>query len=156
MINDTTITVVGNLTANPRMRRLDDRVAVTNFRVASTSLKYDKATGKHVDHNVLYLSVTCWRELAENVMTSLQKGDPVLVTGRIFTREFEKDGRPQSVVEMEAVAVGLDLSKGVSRFQRIYRTLPDRATPETVTEAATDAAIESEAPVERELVGSVG
>lgn len=150
MINDTTITVVGNLTADPRMRRLDDRVAVTNFRVASTSRKYDKETGKHVDHNVLYLSVTCWRELAENVMTSLQKGDPVLVTGRIFTREFEKDGRPQSVVEMEAVAVGLDLSKGVSRFQRIYRTLPDRATAEHEPRA------EEEAPAQRELVGSVG
>jgi single-strand DNA-binding protein len=150
MINDTMMTVVGNLTADPRMRRLEDRVAVTNFRVASTSRKYDKEVGRYVDRNALFMNVSCWRDLAENVMTSLQKGDPVVVTGRVFTREYEKDGRTQSVTELEAFAVGPDLTRGVSRFQRIHRTLPDKAVEEDAP-----AADEDEVPVERELVDSM-
>lgn len=141
MYNETTMTIVGNLTGTPRLRRLGQGMSVANFRVASTPRKFDRERGRHVDGNSLFMSVTCWRDLAENVAMSLGKGDPVVVTGRVQMRSFVKDGQSQSVIEMEATAVGPDLSKGVANFRRIYANLPGRGGEQSAERAVGDEAV---------------
>jgi single-strand DNA-binding protein len=155
MYNDTTLTVVGNLTADPWMRRLEHGVVVANFRVASTSRKFDREAGKHVDGDVLFMQVSCWRDLAKNVVTSLQKGDPIVVTGRVFTRTYEKDGQTHTVNEMEAAAVGPDLSKGVARFQRIRSVLPERERTNAEVDGDVEASSDEPVESEQELAASV-
>jgi single-strand DNA-binding protein len=121
MINETTVTVVGNLVDDPKLRTTESGLDVAGFRIASTARRFDAQTGRHVDAGSLFLSVTCWRSLAGNVAQSLRKGDPVLVTGKLSTRTFEKDGQSRSVVEMEAFAVGPDLARGTAVFRRTPR-----------------------------------
>ena len=120
-MNDTTVTVVGNLVDDPRIRTTDSGVDVAGFRVASTSRRYDRDGGRWVDSASLFLSVTCWRALAGNAVASLRKGDPVVVTGRLSTRTYEKDGQVRSVCELEASALGPDLARGTAVFRRTPR-----------------------------------
>jgi len=120
-MNDTTVTVVGNLVEDPRIRTTDSGVDVAGFRVASTSRRYDRDGGRWVDSASLFLSVTCWRALAGNAVASLRKGDPVVVTGRLSTRTYEKDGQVRSVCELEASALGPDLARGTAVFRRTPR-----------------------------------
>jgi single-strand DNA-binding protein len=128
MINETPITMVGNLVDDPRQRTTESGIDLAVFRLASTARKFDAQAGRHVDASSLFLSVTCWRALAGNVAASLHKGDPVVVTGRLFTRTYEKDGQARSVVEMEAYAVGPDLARGTAVFRRSSRgETPDSA-----------------------------
>src|SRR5699024_6302170 len=94
---------------------------VLNLRIASTSRRRDRDTGEWIDDAKLFITATCWRRLAENVATSMHKGDPVIVSGRIFTREFSVNEVKRINYELEASAVGHDLSRGVARFQRVTR-----------------------------------
>jgi len=153
MYNETTMTMVGNLTADPRMRETASGVKVANFRVAATPRRFDREAGRYVDHDSLFLNVTCWRDLAENVVTSLHKGDPVIVNGRMYTRQYERNEQTQQVIEMEATSVGPDLSKGVAPFRRIRTSLPSR---EAVAETESQAEEESpqEPALEPELAGA--
>ncbi|PZS05958.1 MAG: hypothetical protein DLM56_01670 [Pseudonocardiales bacterium] len=114
----TTITIVGNIVDRPEMRRLDGDVDVVNFRVASTARRFDRTSGQWVDASSLFVRVVCWRALASNVATSMQKGDPVIVTGRLQTRRFVQNDQPQSREELEATAVGPDLARGTAQFVR--------------------------------------
>jgi single-strand DNA-binding protein len=118
---ETTMTVVGNVVSDPRTRRTDKGVWVSNFRVASTSRRYDAALGRFVDGDTLFLNVTCWRALAENVEASVHKGNPVIVTGRIRMREYEKDEAKRLSYDLEATSVGLDLARGTAEFRKAQR-----------------------------------
>ena len=71
-----------------------------------------------MDGDRLYVSVTCWRRLAENTIASLVKGDPVVVTGRLYTRNYEQEGNKRSVVQMDAHAVAADLSHCTAAITR--------------------------------------
>jgi single-strand DNA-binding protein len=115
---ETMVTVVGNLVDTPRLRRTGGGVDVANFRVASTARRYDRATGSWADHGTLFLGVSCWRRLGVNVTESLRRGDPVVVTGRLFAREYEVNGQARTSFEIEAHAVGPDLSRGTAVFRR--------------------------------------
>jgi single-strand DNA-binding protein len=141
------VTVVGNLVDDPKLRSTGSGHDLASFRLASTARRYDAQTGRHVDGGTLFLAVTCWRALAGNVTASLRKGDPVIVTGRLSTRTYEKDGQKRSVCEMEAYAVGPDLARGTAVFRRMPRG------------SAPDGVPEPEPPVGRqpagELVGAV-
>ena len=88
-MNETSVTLVGNLVHDPRLRTTVSGVDVAGFRVASTARRWDRATGRWSDAGSLFLSVTCWRTLAGNAVASLRKGDPVVVTGRLSTRTYE-------------------------------------------------------------------
>ncbi len=123
-MNDTTMTLVGNVVDRPRMRRTKNGNTVTNFRVASTSRRFDREQGRWVDNSTLFVNVTCWRAMGENVEESVQKGQPVIVTGRYYTREYTVNEIVRTSYELEATAVGHDLSRGVSRFDRVYRPAP--------------------------------
>jgi single-strand DNA-binding protein len=123
-MNDTYVTVVGNAVDAPTARRTENGTSVCNFRVASTSRRFDRETKAWVDGDSLFLKVTCWRQLADHVTQSVRKGDPVIVHGRQYTRQYEVEGQRRSSYEMEAVSVGHDLMRGLTEFQRPARIAP--------------------------------
>ena len=120
-MNDTYMTIVGNVVSAPKMRLTKSGHAVANFRVASTSRRYDTEQGRYVDNSTLFVNVTCWRAMAENVAMSLQKGQPVVVTGRYFAREYEVNETLRVAYDLEANAVGHDLARGTSEFRKVNR-----------------------------------
>jgi single-strand DNA-binding protein len=140
---DTNIVVVGNVMTAPEWRRTpNEGHMVARFRMASTGRRFDRATGQWVDGRQLRLRVTCWRRLAENVSACLAVGDPVVVAGRLFTEDWtDSENNNRTSYEMEAVAVGHDLSRGKSRF---YRTKSSGSISE-VEVAESDAYVRGEA-----------
>jgi single-strand DNA-binding protein len=128
-MNETMMTIVGNVVDKPRRRQTKNGHDVTNFRIASTSRRFDREQEKFVDDTTLYITVTCWRGMGVNVDKSLKKGQPVLVYGRYYMREYTVDEQVRTSYELEAVAVGHDLSRGTSEFTRVYQSAP----PVTVT-----------------------
>ncbi|HEY3630472.1 MAG TPA: single-stranded DNA-binding protein [Jatrophihabitantaceae bacterium] len=132
-MNDTYITIVGNVVDDPRPRTTGAGVPVASFRIASTSRKRNNETGLWEDNEKLYARVTCWRNTAENVVASLRKGQPVMVTGRFFAREYIKDEVTRMSYELDAIAVGHDLARGTSVFTKITR--PFAVTTVEVDEA---------------------
>jgi single-strand DNA-binding protein len=117
---DTYVTVVGNVLTRPEYRTTKNTGAlVAHFKVASTARRLDRETGKWVDGNSFRVRVNCWRKLAEGVGGSLITGDPVIVVGRLYTRDWKDENQNHRVgYELEAVAVGHDLSRGQSTFTR--------------------------------------
>src|SRR5918997_3322957 len=102
MAGETTITVGGNLTADPDLRFTQSGAAVASFTVASTPLTFDKASGEWKDGEALFLRCNVWRQVAENVAESLTRGSRVLVSGRLRQRSFEtKEGEKRTVIELE-------------------------------------------------------
>src|SRR5689334_2585729 len=117
---ETNLTIVGNVLVAPEWRRIPSTGAlVANFRVASTARRYDRENDRWTDGNSIRLRVVAWRRLAENVASSVAVGDPIIVSGRLHTRDWkDENGNPRISYEMEAYAVGLDLARGRSRFYR--------------------------------------
>jgi single-strand DNA-binding protein len=121
-MNDTIMTIVGNVVDQPRMRLTKNGHAVANFRVASTSRRFDREQESYVDNATLFVNVTCWRAMAENVAESLHKGQPVVVTGRYYSREYVVNEVARVAYELEANAVGHDLSRGTTAFTKTVRS----------------------------------
>jgi single-strand DNA-binding protein len=117
---DTPVTVIGNVITAPEWRRTTvTGTFVVTFKMASTSRRFDKERGVWVDGASLRVRVSCWRRLGENVSVSLQLGDPVVVHGRLYSRDWTDDqGGRRTSYELDAIAVGHDLSKGVDKFAR--------------------------------------
>ncbi|GAA1415107.1 single-stranded DNA-binding protein [Catellatospora coxensis] len=117
---DTNITIVGNVLTAPEWRRTSQSgQLVANFKVASTARRLDRANNRWVDGNSLRVRVNCWRRLAEGVASSVMVGDPVVVVGRLYTRDWiDEDGQRRVMYELEAAAVGHDLSRGRGKFAR--------------------------------------
>ncbi|WP_250035816.1 single-stranded DNA-binding protein [Paractinoplanes maris] len=117
---DTNLVVVGNVLVAPEWRRLEGSGSmVANFRVASNARKFDRETNTWVDGRSLRVRVTAWRRLAEGVTASIAVGDPVIVYGRLFTRDWkDSEGNDRISYEMEALSIGHDLARGRSRFVR--------------------------------------
>ncbi len=138
----TPITVVGNVSDEPSDRLTQSGKLVANFRVASTPRHFDKASNSYVDSETLWLGVVCWQSLARNVLTSIKKGQPVVVTGRLVSREFVKDEQRKVRFEIIADSVGHNLARGTSTFEKAQRVVgitsvavdedgvPDNAVPE--------------------------
>ena len=117
-MNETLVTVAGNVAGEPRMRVTAGGVRVASFRLASTERRYNKELGSWRDGDTVYYTVTCWRTLAENAFESVSKGQPVLVHGRLHVSSYEKDGETRTSVDIEARSLGHDLSWGVSKFTK--------------------------------------
>jgi single-strand DNA-binding protein len=141
-VNDTVITIVGNVATAPERRRIESTGdTVLNFRVGSTSRRFDKASNTWVDGNSFFVKVSCWRGLAENAYQCVFKGDPVVVTGRISTREYEgEDGVKRTSYEMEATALGHNIARGTSTFRRVRPGYVADAVAEARGESVTDTA----------------
>jgi single-strand DNA-binding protein len=127
---ETNIVLVGNVLTAPEWRRTASTGAlVATFRVASTARKLDRESGRWVDGDSLRLRVSSWRKLAEGVSASIAVGDPVVVMGRIYTRDWtDSEGNARVSYEMEAVAVGHDLARGKAKFFRTRPTATDATT----------------------------
>jgi single-strand DNA-binding protein len=117
---DTQLTIIGNVLAQPEWRRTTTtNQLAASFRVASTSRRWDKVNNEWADGQSLRVRVTCWRRLAEGVVQSVKVGDPVVVHGRLYTRDWiDEQGVRRVLYELDAIAVGHDLSRGTSEFTR--------------------------------------
>ncbi|HEY0536595.1 MAG TPA: single-stranded DNA-binding protein [Actinoplanes sp.] len=117
---DTNLAIVGNVLTAPEWRRLKDSGSlVANFRVASTARRFDREKAQWVDGNSLRVRVTAWRRLAEGVASSIAVGDPVVVYGRLYNRDWQDEqGNNRTSYEMEAFSIGHDLARGRAKFFR--------------------------------------
>ena len=133
---ETNLAVVGNVLTKPEWRRTaNQNQLVANFRIASTARRFDRESGRWVDGNSLRVRVTAWRRLAENVASSIAVGDPIVVYGRIYTRDWvDDDNKNRIAYEMEALAIGHDLARGRSRFYR-NKAVPNSAVEDPETDA---------------------
>ena len=122
MAGETVITVVGNLTDDPELRFTPSGAAVANFRIASTPRNLNRQTNEWEDGEALFLSCSIWRQAAENVAESLQKGMRVVVQGRLKARSYEtREGEKRTVVEMEVDDVGPALRYATAKVTRTAR-----------------------------------
>ena len=122
MAGDTYITIVGNLVEDPNLRFTASGQAVASFRIASTPRFLDKATNEWKDGESLFLSCNVWRQAAENVAESLQRGMRVIVQGRLKQRTYEtKEGEKRTVFEVEVDEVGPSLRNATAKITKAQR-----------------------------------
>jgi single-strand DNA-binding protein len=119
---DTVITIVGNLVDDPELRFTPSGAAVAKFRIASTPRFLDKQTNEWKDGESLFLTCSVWRQAAENVAESLQRGMRVIVQGRLKQRSYEtKEGEKRTVYEIEADEVGPSLRNATAKVAKTTR-----------------------------------
>jgi single-strand DNA-binding protein len=120
---DTQITIVGNLVGDPELRYTPTGQAVATFRVASTPRFRDNTTGEWKDGDSLFLSCNVWRQAAENVAESLQRGMRVIVNGRLRQRSYEtREGEKRTVYEIEVDEVGPSLRNASAKVVKSNRS----------------------------------
>ncbi|QJD53367.1 ssDNA-binding protein [Arthrobacter phage StevieBAY] len=122
MAGETTITVIGNLTNDPELRFTPSGSAVANFTIASTPRTFDRQSNEWKDGETLFLRASVWRETAENVAETLQKGMQVIVSGRLKSRSYEtKEGEKRTVIELEVDEIGPSLRWMSGQMKRVQR-----------------------------------
>jgi single-strand DNA-binding protein len=122
MAGETVITIIGNLTNDPELRFTPSGAAVANFTVASTPRTFDRQSNEWKDGETLFMRCSVWRDAAENVAESLQRGTRVLVSGRLRSRSYEtKEGEKRTVVEMEVDEVGPSLRYATTKVNKTSR-----------------------------------
>lgn len=123
MAGDTTITVIGNLTADPELKFTSSGVAVAKFTVASTPRFMDRQSGEWKDGDALFLACTVWRQPAEHVAESLQRGARVVVVGRLRQRSYEtQQGEKRTVIDLEVDEVGPSLRYATAQVRKMDRS----------------------------------
>jgi single-strand DNA-binding protein len=119
---DINLTVVGNLTDDPELRFTPSGAAVAKFRVASTPRYMDKTSNEWKDGEPTFLACTIWRQAAENVAESLQRGSRVIVSGRLRQRSYEtREGEKRTVMELEVDEIGPSLRYATAKVQKMSR-----------------------------------
>lgn len=137
MSNDANIDLAGFVASEPSFKRLATGTSTAKLRVAYTERRLNRETGEWGDGPTSFVTVLCWRTLADNVAVCLRKGEPVLVRGRLRVREYEgKDGSRGTETEIDASSVGHDLSRGVAHFSRTRRA-PGETAAENAEAVAT-------------------
>ncbi|WP_404389924.1 single-stranded DNA-binding protein [Humibacillus xanthopallidus] len=122
MAGDTVITIIGNLTADPELRFTPSGAAVANFTVASTPRQFDRQSNEWKDGETLFMRCSVWRDAAENVAESLQRGTRVIVSGRLKSRSYEtKEGEKRTVVEMDVDEIGPSLRSATAKVNKTQR-----------------------------------
>lgn len=123
MAGETTITVIGNLTDDPELKFTPSGAAVANFTVASTPRTFDRQTNEWKDGDPLFFRCAAWRQMAENVAESLQKGTRVIVQGSLKIRNYERqDGSRGTSVEINVDEIGPSLRFATAKSQRAQRS----------------------------------
>ena len=141
-----TITLTGVVATTPRHLVTSEGLPITSFRLASTARRYDRREGKWVDGDTNWFTVTTFRHLASNAVGSIQKGQRVLVTGRLRVREWEAGEKHGTNVEVDAEALGHDLSWGTAVFTRTIAS--SIAEGEAVAAAPEEFPAEDDAPTD--------
>ena len=162
-MNETWVTVIGNVASDVSWRRTPGGAEVANFRLMSTERRFEAESGSWEDGLRLAVRVNCWRRLGENVRACVTKGDPVVVRGRLNTREFEVDGVRRSSTEIEARAVGLDLARVCAKVVPAEPTAAGRSVVDVTGLVVVDDGAPAaepddqgvESPVSTALAGSV-
>jgi single-strand DNA-binding protein len=122
MAGDTVITIIGNITGDPELRFTPSGAAVANFTVASTPRAFDRQSNEWKDGETLFMRCSVWRDAAENVAESLQRGTRVIVSGRLKSRSYEtKEGEKRTVIEMEVDEVGPSLRYATAKVNKTQR-----------------------------------
>ena len=122
MAGDTVITIIGNLTADPELRFTPSGAAVANFTVASTPRQFDRQSNEWKDGETLFMRCSVWRDAAENVAESCQRGMRVIVSGRLKSRSYEtKEGEKRTVVEMDVDEIGPSLRSATAKVNKTQR-----------------------------------
>jgi single-strand DNA-binding protein len=130
-VNDTRVTVVGNVVDTPRRNPVGDGY-VTNFRLASNARRYDSDKQDYVTSGSFYADIECWGELSGNVVRSIAKGHSVIVTGTLTTREWESEKGRGSTSRIRAEAVGPNLRFGWAELKRAERPVAEEKDDELV------------------------
>lgn len=119
MAGETVITLIGNLTADPELRFTPSGAPVANFTVASTPRTFDRQSGEWRDGDAMFLNCAVWRQYAENVAESLQKGMRVIVSGRLKSRSYEtREGEKRTVFEVDVDEIGPALRYATAKVTR--------------------------------------
>lgn len=122
MAGDTVITIIGNLTADPELRFTPSGAAVANFTVASTPRMFDRQSNEWKDGETLFMRCSIWRDAAENVAESLQRGMRVIAQGRLKSRSYEtKEGEKRTVIELEVDEIGPSLHRATAKVNKTQR-----------------------------------
>src|SRR4029078_3988953 len=122
MAGETVITVVGNLTADPELRFTPSGAAVASFTVASTPRTFDRQDNEWKDGEALFLRCSIWRQAAENVAETLQRGMRVIVQGRLRQRSYEtREGEKRTTFELEVDEIGPSLRYATAKVTRASR-----------------------------------
>jgi len=125
MAGETVVTLVGNLVDDPELRFTPSGAAVANFRVASTPRTYDRQSGEWKDGESLFLSCSVWRQAAENVAESLQRGMRVIIQGRLKQRSYDdREGQKRTVFEIDVDEVGPSLRSATAKVTKASRSGP--------------------------------
>jgi single-strand DNA-binding protein len=123
MAGETVITIVGNLVDDPELRFTPSGAAVANFRIASTPRIYDRQSGEWRDGDTLFLTCSVWRQAAENVAETLQKGMRAIVQGRLKSRQYEtREGEKRTVFEIDVDEVGPSLRSATAKVAKTTRS----------------------------------
>jgi single-strand DNA-binding protein len=120
-MNETYVTISGNVVGDPQVRRTRADVPFVTFRVASNVRRVDHKTGEYIDAGTNFVNVTAFRSLGINLANSLEKGHPVVVYGRMRINQWTNGERTGTTVEIDAYNVGHDLARGQSTFVRVAR-----------------------------------
>ena len=122
MAGETVITIVGNLVDDPELRFTPSGAAVARFRVASTPRTFDRQTNEWKDGESLFLTCSVWRQAAENVAESLQRGMRVIVQGRLRQRSYEdREGVKRTVIDVDVDEVGPSLRNATAKVTKVSR-----------------------------------
>lgn len=120
-MRDLRTTITGNVAKDIAEHRYEDGTVTAVIRLASTSRYFDQDKGEFTDRKTEFFTVYARRALARHVIDSVAKGDPLIVTGRLGSAEWVKDGRPGFTMTVQAEAIGHDLTYGAGRFERASR-----------------------------------
>lgn len=122
MLTEPIITISGNMAGDPEMRFTPSGLAVASFSVAANPRRFDAGTGEWVNGDPVFMRVTAWRDLAENLCASLRRGDPVLVVGRLRQNSWEtRDGEKRRTDEIQADTVAVPLDRRIVRMTKTTR-----------------------------------
>ncbi len=113
-----TITLTGLVATSPRHIVTSEGLAITSFRLASNQRRFDRASSSWIDGDTNWYTITSFRQLGTHVASSVQKGERVIVTGRVRIRDWTSGEKTGTTIEIDADAVGHDLTWGRSSFTR--------------------------------------
>ncbi|MGX1932065.1 single-stranded DNA-binding protein [Microbacterium resistens] len=118
-MNDTIITVIGNLTADPELRYTQNGLPVANFTIASTPRTFDRQANAWKDGEALFLRASVWKEFAEHVAGSMTKGMRVIAQGMLRQRAYQdRDGNQRTAIELEVIEIGPSLRYSTAQVTR--------------------------------------
>jgi len=154
------ITITGLVATNPRHIMTSEGLSITSFRLASTQRRFDRGQQRWVDGDTNWYTITSFRQLALNCSVSVEKGQRVLVTGKLRVREWDNGERIGTNVDIEAESIGHDLLWGTAKFVRSIVSssaptadpVPESALAETADAAHDDTDDDADDPAEAELV----